>query len=107
MIRMTLTVLLTLTLTAFTSTADAKKDKGWKGPPPHGNAYGHYKKEWPAYGWYGGYYAPPIYPPPPVYAWPAPPPAYPPAVWRPAIVEPTPTWSRVPEEIPPPPPAPY
>jgi hypothetical protein len=56
---------------AITPLAEAKKGGGgnWKGPPPHGNAWGHYKNAgWPGY-WYGGYpyYAPYPYPPPPVY----------------------------------------
>jgi hypothetical protein len=50
---------------ALTPVAEAKKGGGgnWKGPPPHGNAWGHYKSGWPGY-WYGGYpyaYGPPIY----------------------------------------------
>jgi hypothetical protein len=49
----------------FTPLAEAKKGGGgnWKGPPPHGKAWGHYKNGWPGYaGAYGGY---PMYTPPP------------------------------------------
>src|SRR5262245_22848354 len=85
---------------AITPLAEAKKGGGgnWKGPPPHGNAWGHYKNGWPGYaGWYGGY---PMYGPPPAYyGWP-PPPA--PTAWRGlsagAVAPPI-----VPEPLPPPP----
>jgi hypothetical protein len=58
--------------------AEAKKGGGgkWKGPPPHGNAYGHYKNgkyNWSAYPYWSGYspaYAPS--PPPAYYGWPPP-----------------------------------
>lgn len=75
---------------AITPVAEAKKGGGgkWKGPPPHGNAWGHYKTGWPGY-WYGGYpynYGgyPYGYVPPANYGW-APqvygyPPAYGPAL---------------------------
>jgi hypothetical protein len=90
----TFALALMLGLTAFTPAADAKKGgaKGWKGPPPHAKAYGHYKKSWPGYGWYDEFYAPPIY------VWPAPPAYAPPLdVWRPAPLP-------APEELPPSPP---
>jgi hypothetical protein len=85
---------------AVTPIAEAKKGGGgtWKGPPPHGNAWGYYKKfGWPDY-WYGGYpynYAPP----PAYYGWPAPVYSYPPP-YAPAVPPPAP------ELLPPPLPAP-
>jgi splicing factor 1 len=91
-------VIASLTITPL---AEAKKGGGgnWKGPPPHGNAWGNYKNGWPGYpGWYGGY---PMYSPPAYYGSPPPPPPnwsgfYSPGVARPVIPEPLP---------PPPPPA--
>jgi len=78
---------------AITPMAEAKKGGGgnWKGPPPHGNAWGHYKFGQPGY-WYGGYpyaYGPPIYS---GWAPPVGPPAYAPAI------------APAPGFIPPPPP---
>jgi hypothetical protein len=93
-----LVIVVAIASLAVTSVAEA--DKGgnkWKGPPPHGNAWGYYKKfGWPDY-WYGGY--PYGYPPPPVhYGWPAPVYSYPPPYALPA--------PPVPELLPPPPPPP-
>jgi len=90
-----------IALVAFllvTPVAEAKKGSGgkWKGPPPHGNAWGHYKNGWPGY-WYGGY--PYGYNAPPVdYRGPAP-------AFAPAYVPPMPPPPM--EVIPPPPPVAY
>jgi hypothetical protein len=86
----TFALALMLGTTMFASTAEAKKDKGWAGPPPHAKAYGYYKKGWPGYERYNGGY------PPPIYVWP---PAYPTPfdAWHPAPLP-------APEELPPPPP---
>src|SRR5437867_936852 len=67
-----LAVIVLIASLAVTPLAEAKKGGGgnWKGPPPHGNAWGYYKKfGWPGYG-YGGYpygYAAPGYASPPAY----------------------------------------
>jgi hypothetical protein len=100
-------VALVVALAALATTPIAKAKKGGggngKGPPPHGNAWGHYKNGWPGY-WYGGYpYSSGLgFGPPPAYygyGGPAPVYGYPPAY--------APTMPRPAPEILPPPPPPY
>jgi len=90
-----ITAVVALASLSIVSSANADKGGGnkWKGPPPHGNAWGHYKNGWPA-DWYGAY--PNNFAPPPAYyGWPPPTYGYPPAY---GIAAPPP------EILPPPPP---
>jgi hypothetical protein len=99
-----LAVVIAIASLAVTPMAEAKKGGGgkWKGPPPHGNAWGYYNKfGGPGY-WYGGYpygyargYAPPAY-----YGSPAPMYGNPSVYYAPAVPPAL-------EPLPPPPPASY